>query len=333
MRPNAMDQQTPATAARSRRNSTSSGSSPRVSVVICTLAPRHHYLVLNFEQLLKATGVESEEVVVVAEDANYLDRVMREFGDRLPLTCAKSETPGLSDKRNVGAQVARGDVVAYLDDDAMATQDYFVAIGGVFDDGALCVAGAVEPVFEAEIPPQLRESAFRIGGFNRWNGVELPDRWAGANCLFRRDVLLAAGPFDTRFGPHGALLPWGDDAEMFRRMDARHGMRFAPEITVRHHIQPERLTSRYVRTRIFKTGRTLCVIDRLHRPDFWRRTRSIPLMWGIAFIRVLSDRFSFSSRLRLRHLSGYLYQAVLLALRGVPPKEKDDADRECPAHE
>ncbi len=302
---------------RSHEGAGGGGETPRVTVVICTLAPRRHYLKRNFDCLVQSRGVEHEEIMVVAEDQAYLDEVQAEWGERLPVVCAQSDTPGLSDKRNVGVERGRGEIIAYLDDDAMAPPEYFEAIHAVFDAGAKCVAGAVEPVFEADLPERMRESAFRIGGFNRWNGEEKPGRWMGANCLFLKEVLVEAGPFDTRFGPFGKLLPWGDDAEMFRRMDSRYGMTFAPSITIRHHIQPERLTDGYVLTRGYKTGRTLCVIDRLHQEDFWKRARIVPVMWLKALLGVPFSGFSFASRLKLRNLTGYVVQMFVFATRGV----------------
>ncbi len=293
---------------------------PRVSVIICTLAPRRDYLRRNFDCLVLARGIEHEEVVVVAEDQEYLDEVWGAWHERLPLVCVRSETPGLSDKRNAGFAASRGSVIAYLDDDAMAGTNYFEAIHTVFDAGAHCVAGAVEPVFEGEVPAAMRDCAFRLGGFNRWEGTEDATRWMGANCLFSREALQEVGAFDTRFGPYSSLLRWGDDSEMFRRMDQRYGMQFASEITVRHHIQSERLSVQYALRRGYKTGRTLCVIDRLHQSDFWRRARHIPLMLALALIAVPFVRFSFSSRLRVRNLTGYVVQLAVFLVRGVPER-------------
>lgn len=293
---------------------------PSVTIVVCTVPGRRAYLEQALESLVANDGIEDAQVLLVAEDRAFLDEMTAAFADRLPLATAVSETKGLSDKRNVGAREASGDVVAYLDDDAIAAPDYVAALQGVFAGDATVIAGAIEPIFEAELPAALRDSAFRIGGFNRWEGREDPTRWIGANCAFRRDVLLAADPFDTRLGPGAGYLPWGDDSEMFRRLDATHGVRFAPGVTVRHHIQARRLTKAYVLGRIYRTGRALCVIDRLHQPDFWSRAKWIPVMWLKAFAGVVTSGFSFAARLRLRSLSGYVVQMLLLLVRGVPSR-------------
>ena len=220
-------------------------------------------------------------------------------------------------KRNAGWHAAETEVVAFLDDDAEVREDYFTALRAVFGAGAQAIAGAIEPRFEAELPEALRKVAFNLGGFNRWDGREEPKRWIGANCAFRREVLVRAGPFDPRLGPGGTWVPWGDDAEMFWRLRARGLVAFAPEVTVFHHIQPERLTRDYVLRRAVLGGRTLCVMDWLHKTRFWGKASRVPLLVVWSFVRGLGSR-DLAAALRWRRFLGYTIQMLRLVGRRRP---------------
>ena len=291
---------------------------PAVTVVICTMTSRLVYLGRCLESLVAARGNETAEVLLVAMAGEDMSGPLARFGAQLDLGVRFAATRGLSDKRNVGAAAARSEIVAYLDDDAVVRADYFEAIRAVFAGGARYVAGAVEPSFEGPVPPGLEPALFSFGGFNRFGGRELRDRYIGANCLFRRDALLALGDFDTRLGPGSTWLPWGDDSEMFRRAADAGGVQFAPDVTVIHAIQAERLTKAYLLTRAYRVGRTGCALDRLHQPRFWRRA-----LWTPAYlVRSALTPAWFSGRIearvKVRQFAGYLTQLVLLLLRGMP---------------
>ena len=290
----------------------------KISVVICTMAARGEDLARALASLAEARDIARHEVIVVAERGEAIEPLVAPFRDRLPLRTAFAPTRGLSDKRNVGVGEANGDVVAFLDDDAQATVDYLPVLAAAFEAGAEAVAGGLEPVFDVPLPDELRPVAFRIGGFNLFEGQRRPDGWIGANCAFRRDRLRASGPFDRRLGAGSGFLPWGDDAEMFRRF-VPHGVAFVPDALVRHRIQAERLTREYVLTRAWQSGRTQAVIDRLHQPDFWQRAAWVPMNWLIANLARLRPGSGLEARLHARRLGGYGWQTVLLAVQGLPP--------------
>src|SRR5205085_8579123 len=64
------------------------------------------------------------------------------------------ETPGLSAARNRGLKEATAPIVAFLDDDALAVNDWLSAILEAFrmEPRPACVGGPVEPWWEAPKP-------------------------------------------------------------------------------------------------------------------------------------------------------------------------------------
>ncbi|MBA2630214.1 MAG: glycosyltransferase family 2 protein, partial [Thermoleophilaceae bacterium] len=125
---------------------------PTVSTVICA------YTEARFEDLRRAVrSVEAQSVppleILVVSDHNpeLLERVLGEIPAARAV--ANREERGLSGARNSGVATARGSVVAFLDDDAVASPDWLERLtGGYADRRVMGVGGTVEPAWPAGRP-------------------------------------------------------------------------------------------------------------------------------------------------------------------------------------
>lgn len=143
---------------------------------------------------------------------------------------------GKSRALNAALRVARGEVVAFLDDDVRPEPGWLEALLRPFSSGnADVVTGTVR------LAPEL-ERPWMTPTHRTWLAETSPSApGVGANFALRREVLPEAAGFDPELGP-GALGLW-EDTLLLRQMEAagRH-LAVADDALVVHHFSPERLS-------------------------------------------------------------------------------------------
>ena len=198
---------------------------PRVSVVVCAY---------NAERTMEACLASLEvlnypdyEVIVVNDGSR--DRTL-EIAERFPYCRIISQpNKGLSVARNVGAEAASGEIVAYTDSDCVADPDWLSYLVGRMEAGGLAACGGPNfpPPEESLVPAAVAVSPG--GPTHVLISDEVAEHIAGCNMAFRRDALLALGGFDPQYRAAG------DDVDIcWRFQDAGHTIGFSPAAIVWH---------------------------------------------------------------------------------------------------
>lgn len=201
-----------------------------VSVVIPATRPS----VTDLRRSLFQGTLLPDEVIVVS---NEVDGV-RFSSDVQPIGVGDA---GL--RRNIGADLATGDILVFLDDDQIAPRGMLEAAVTIAERDGFCwghhrfIDFTAHPFEELlDLPPEAGRS--RENGVNRWHGWQ--SSYAGLFAI-RRDLFWEIGGFDLAFlGHHGS-----EDQQLGRRLsDGKlqsyiHEPPFAwhPEIT-QFHVQP-----------------------------------------------------------------------------------------------
>ena len=243
--------------------------SPTVSVVVCTYADdRWPDLVAAIESIRRQTTAPLEIVVVVDHNAELLERVRAELPDVVAVS--NGEQRGLSGARNSGVDVARGDVIAFIDDDAVAAEDWLEWLVAAYADAhVLGVGGAAEPAWELGRPRRFPEEFdWVVGCTYRGMPVQRAEvrNLIGANMSFRRDVLAAAGRFRSGIGRVGTRPIGCEETELCIRARRRWSegvFVFEPGARVAHRVPRHRVTLRYFGARCYAEGWSKAVVARL----------------------------------------------------------------------
>jgi O-antigen biosynthesis protein len=198
---------------------------PPISVVVCSY--NGAATVDETCRHVRALDYPDYEVIVVDDGStDATPQIARRHGFQVIST----ENRGLSAARNLGAEVATGEIVAYLDDDAYPDRDWLKYLAHAYAGGEF--AGVGGPNISPEEDGALA-TCIACGPGNPTH-VLLSDRAAehipGCNCSFRRDALLGVGGFDPQFRVAG------DDVDLcWRLREAGWKLGFSPAAMVWHH--------------------------------------------------------------------------------------------------
>lgn len=269
------------------------------------------------ETLAAQEGAPDGFEVVVIDDGSAADLaavVDRFAGSAVRFRYERQQPGGLNVARNTGAAAARGDVLAYLDDDTLVDRRWAAAVVEGFETlGCDAIAGRLVLQLEGPEPPWLAPGLRRylseldLGERPRsLHGGEWP---FGANCAVRRRAFDAVGGFRPGLDRAGASLVSNGDTEFFERVRASGAtIGWWPDATVRHRVPAERLTTTWFRKRAYAQGISDALLDRGASGRQWGRVpREVvrALRAGPILVRGAVTRHgSVPARLWVRYCAG-----------------------------
>jgi len=243
------------------------------TVAVCT------YTVHRWDDLTAAVGSVvrqlrpgDECVVVIDHNEELRARAEAWFDGEPSVRVVASTGPrGLSGARNTAIATARGEVVAFLDDDALAGDQWLPGmLAALAETDVLAVGSAALPRW-----PQGRRPAWFPPEFDWVVGCSyggLPTARAdvrnmiGAAMAFRREAFELAGTFSTDMGRLGAAPTGCEETELcirVRRVRPAARVVYLPEVSVRHRVTEDRLRRRYFLRRCLGEGRSKAWVSRL----------------------------------------------------------------------
>jgi glycosyltransferase involved in cell wall biosynthesis len=234
----------------------------RVSVVVCSYTTDMLEHVREAADSVLDQSHDDVELVLVSDgDEALFDRLAADYGDRADVTVTRlPENRGLSAARNRGVEVATGDVVAFLDDDAVADPEWVAElVGGYERHDALAVGGRMAPLWVAGEPTFLPPEFYWLVGVTHRGFPEeecAVRNTFGSNISFRRRVLVDLGGFDEGLGRKGDAQGQGEETDLAARLYREHGERvwYVPEAVVGHKVFDYRTEPGWLLRRAFWQG-------------------------------------------------------------------------------
>jgi glycosyltransferase involved in cell wall biosynthesis len=234
----------------------------KVSVVICTYDEElYGHFREAVESIQNQTYDDIEIVLVVDGNDSLYERVERDYGDRPEVTThCNDENLGLSGSRNRALEYVTGEVVAFIDDDAVADERWVEELVSVYEGQDVVAAGGkMTPIWVAGKPDFLpAEFYWLVGVTHRGfaeDGEEVRNTF-GSNISFRTDILRELGGFETDVGRKGEKNLQAHETEVCARMRERYGrgVVYNADATVGHKVFAYRTSARWLFKRAFWQG-------------------------------------------------------------------------------
>src|SRR5689334_11021549 len=226
----------------------------QLSSVIINTYNRAPYLRRLLAALARLQGPPFEIIIVNGPSTDGTAALLDEYRGRVKVI--DCPTANLSLSRNLGIAAAAGDIVAFIDDDALPIDDHWLAryVDAFQSDPSGRLAAAGGPVWHRDTSAyEFNGGATSDYGFQIFDATiqeqsKLPgQRWClrvpGGNCAYRRSALVQLGGFDEFF------VYYLDEADVCLRL-ARAGwtISYLAENGIRHYSAPsERRTSKFDR--------------------------------------------------------------------------------------
>jgi glycosyltransferase involved in cell wall biosynthesis len=250
---------------------TASSSAIELSVVVCTYN-RAGWLAAALDSL-SAQSLDPGRFEVLLVDNNSTDataEVAARFQSRITnFRYLREERQGLSHARNLGWQSARGEFVAFMDDDARAAPDWCERIVTAFrtvTPRPVSVGGKILPLFEGPLPSwftpeiEIRTWGERAGFLA---GPRVHYGFSGSNMSFPREVLVRYGGFASGLGMQGRRIRVGEDSHLYNRIQEHEPLFWYDPQLIVHHLVPRRnLRIGYRLTRAYAAGRSVAFMRR-----------------------------------------------------------------------
>ncbi|RAN76538.1 glycosyltransferase [Bacillus sp. SRB_336] len=232
---------------------------PSASVVICVYTEdRWAWLQQAISSVQSQTAPPHELIIVVDHNLPLQKRLLHEVTGAYVLE--NNGTKGLSGARNTGVLAATGEIIAFLDDDAVAGQDWLLRQLELYDDPAVfAVGGRIEPLWENGRPSYFPQELDWIVGCS-YRGLPRVAAQVrnviGASMSFRRTVFEEVGLFDERLGRTSSPRGCEETELCIRTAALRPGGRvvYEPASLASHHVPASRGTMGYMLARSWGEG-------------------------------------------------------------------------------
>lgn len=250
----------------------------KMSVVVCTYnraeSLRDTLRALKNQHI--PNGLDFEIIVVDNNSRDRTKETVAEETHQSPLLIRYVFEPkqGISYARNHGILEAKGDLIAFVDDDTVPASNWIESLLRGFEEfTADCVGGPVLPIWTQEPPAWLKDPKLQFGMLallDRGNqpvmaGKNDSNFVLGGNSAYRKSLFDELGLFRTDLGRSGKTLSCGEDSEMVRRiLYAGKRIAYLPDMISNHKVGPERMNLKYLRKWHFDGGKSTARLSKFH---------------------------------------------------------------------
>jgi glycosyltransferase involved in cell wall biosynthesis len=240
--------------------------SEKISVVVCTYN-RADMLKRALYSLIQQTLDKSLYEIIVIDNASTFNiaQVVNKLQANYPennILLVREDLIGLGHARNTGIRHARGDYIAFIDDDAQANADWLeqaLRCSEQVQPTPLGIGGPILPLYDAPKPQWFKDDyEIRTWG-DKPRFLHKGESFSGSNMAWRKEILETFGGFDVTVGVKGSYLSVGEETALFDKVWSSFDepvFFYSPQLVVHHWVPPFKMTVSYRLKRAFAWGQS-----------------------------------------------------------------------------
>jgi len=246
------------------------------SIVVTSYTTENLDDIRDLFESIKAQTYPDIETVFVAERSRELYEEVKVIGRDIPnlKVIYKNDEPGISAARNQGVKEAKGEIIAFTDDDAVLHPQWAEESVKAYanDDLIIGLTGPILPQWEDPSMAWFPKEFYWIFActYYDWDEPREVRNGYGTNISFRREAFENGGLFSTylgseRGGEKGQQKTTAEEMELSLRVRQKTGKRivYDPNVGIRHKVHRFRLSGNYVRKRAFIEGCSKMLIRKM----------------------------------------------------------------------
>ena len=292
-----------------------------VSVVICTYN-RADYLKKCLDSMHDQNYDNFEVIVVNGPSTDETENLLKKYPFKV---IQQKEKSGLSAARNLGIRTAKGEIIAFIDDDAVADKDWLDELTRVYTtEDIVSVGGKIAPMWLSERPEWYTD---QLGGYlslldlsQNIKQIVFPHCPYGCNMSFKKRIFKEIGYFDILMGRTSSKnLLSGEEIDLCKRINERgYKIIYSPKAIVYHQIDSSRLNKAWFKKHAYWNGITFAISNKKHYGTSYvfkltMKALFLAIPYNLvrySFERIKKDDKSFVRELSLLSNLGYVKESL-----------------------
>jgi glycosyltransferase involved in cell wall biosynthesis len=244
------------------------------SVVICSYN-RKELLRLALDSLRSQFQPNlNTEIIVVDNNSTdgsleFLNEYQDEYSN-IPIRIIEEKKQGLSYARNRAYKEANFPYIAYMDDDAIATENWLQKVKQVIREQDPDVfGGPIYPYYLTEKPKwfkdeyEIRQHSSKTGWLNKEEFV------SGSNMIIKKSWLEELDGFDTNFGMKGENIAYGEETDFIKRAREKGANTYYDlDLIMKHHVPAYKMTIPFFFEQQIKQAKYTHSINNIENNEF-----------------------------------------------------------------
>jgi peptidoglycan/xylan/chitin deacetylase (PgdA/CDA1 family)/GT2 family glycosyltransferase len=292
---------------------------PKISIVICTYR-RYELTRQVVQSFCKQTAKKDDFELLIVDNDNFpnkeVKQIVEEVSSIVNISYLFENLVGLSNARNAGGKAALAEYVGYIDDDAVAPDNYVEKYLDIIDRlKPDIIGGPIYAVFNSKKPKWIRDWYFSSTNNGQSTFLNSNQYISGTSIGFRKKLLEEINWFDKNLGMTGGKIFYGEETMVQVEAWRKHPdlkVWFDQDLFINHLIPASKMKLSDKLRRAYSSGKSSAYIWITENQPV-RIQKKAPLILGKTFFYLFTKGvygLLFHDRKQYPSWQNYVYEVL-----------------------